>query len=597
MQFIKNFLKLSEVFRILNESFRGFRGKLVFLAFLGFLGGLLDSIGINVLIPVFSFFTKNAMPAEDFISRTILKYVDYLPFEHDLIFLLGLAICLFFLRAFIFVIFSYISYLTMIDYKNQSVKDLLKLVFGAKWTFLLKQKLGYVQATILRDMQTTSDSIVYLSRFIISGTGLLIYLFFAINISPEVTLLTLLVGGAGVLLLFPFIRKNRDIFEKMIAVEKLISGYLIENISGAKYIKSLTVENAATEKGGGLYNRMKNLHMKIVVFRSLLSNFMQPMAMIFISVLFYYQYKSPNFNLPAFIVTVYFIQKIFTYLEGSQAAFHSVNEQIPFLKNILSFRSELENNQENPGGSSPFEFQDSLHLKNIDFSYDEGSRVLAGVDIKIKKGQVVGLIGPSGAGKSSIADLLLKFLNPGKGEILVDGVDINDIALQDWRKNIGYVSQEVFLVNDTIENNIRFYGENISDEDIENAAKLANASEFIERQKDGMKTVVGDRGVMLSGGQRQRIILARILARNPSILILDEATSALDNESELLIQKSISGLRGKMTIIIIAHRLSTVLDADTIFVLEGGRVIESGNPADLIKDTNSYFHKTYHLKK
>lgn len=595
-KFIVKIFNLSEVFRVLNESFRGFRKKLFFLALLGFFGGLLESIGINILIPVFSFFTKNNIPADDFISKNIIKYLNYLPFEHDLIFLLSLTICLFLFRSFVLVVFTYISYTTMIDYKNKSVKNLLMLVFGAKWVFLLRQKLGYVQATILKDMETTSDTMVYLSRFIISVTGLVIYLFFAINISFGITMQTLFVGGLAVLLLFPFIKKNRIIFEKMITIQKLISGYLIENISGAKYVKSLTVKSQVIKRGEDFYNQIKVLHMKIVVFRSILSNFMQPMALIFISGLFYYYYRLPNFNLPTFIVTVYFIQKIFTYLDGTQSAFHLVNEQIPFIKNILSFRADLEKNREEESGYASFRFNNTLHLNNVNFSYNKSRPVLSAINIRIKKGEIVGFIGPSGAGKSSVADLILKFLKPQKGEILFDEVNVDDIDTEDLRKNIGYVSQDIFLINDTIENNIRFYDDKISREDIKRGARLANAVEFIDEQRDGFNTLVGDRGVMLSGGQKQRIVLARILARKPSILILDEATSALDNKSELLIQQAINNLKRKTTILIIAHRLSTVIDVDKLFVLDKGRVIEEGDPKKLIQDKNSYFYKTYNIK-
>lgn len=596
MNFIKKILNLSEVFRILNESFRGFRKKLFFLALLGFFGGLLESIGINILIPVFSFFTKSSIPAGDFISRNIIKYLSYLPFEHDLIFLLSLTIGLFLFRAFVFVIFTYISYMTMIDYKNRSVKNLLNLVFGAKWMFLLRQKLGYIQATIIKDMETTSDTIVYLSRFIISVTGLIIYLFFALNISFWVTMLTLFVGVLATLLIFPFIKRNRVISEKMIAIQKLISSYLIENISGVKYVKSLTVKDQVIKRGEDFYNQTKALHMKIIVFRSILSNFLQPMALIFISGLFYYYHNLPNFNLPTFIVTVYFIQKIFSYLDNTQSAFHLVNEQIPFIKNILFFRADLEKNKEEEGGRAPFKFNDNLHLSNIGFSFGESRPILSAINIKIKKGEVVGLIGPSGAGKSSVADLLLKFLKPRKGEILLDGINADDIDTEEWRKNIGYVSQDVFLTNDTIENNIRFYDKKISKEDVVRGVKLANVFEFIDKQREGLNTLVGDRGVMFSGGQKQRIVLARILARNPSIIILDEATSALDDKSELLIQKAINSLKGKITILIIAHRLSTIMDVDKLFVLEKGRVIEEGDPKKLIQDKNSYFYKTYNIK-
>ncbi|MDO8493063.1 MAG: ABC transporter ATP-binding protein [bacterium] len=597
IKFIKKILNLSEVFRVLNESFRGFRVKLLGLALLGFLGGLLESVGINVLIPVFSFFTKSSIPAEDFISRNITKYLSYLPFEHDLIFLISLTISLFLIRAIVLILFSYFSYTTMIDYKNQSVKSLLKSVFAAKWTFLLGKKLGYIQATIFRDMQTTSDTMVYLSRFIVSSTGLLVYLFFALNISSGITSLTLLVGMLAVLMLFPFVKKNRATFGQMAETEKLVSSYLIENISGAKNVKSLTVEDRVIEKGEGFYDLMKVLNMKIVVFRSALANFMQPVSLVFISSLFYYYSKQPNFNLPSFIVTVYLIQKIFTYLDNTQAAFHSVNEQTPFLKNILAFKNEVEKNKEDTSGKKPFKFSKTLHLDKIGFSYEDGHPILSDIDIKIKKGEVVGLIGPSGAGKSSVADLLLKFLKPTDGRITLDGIDINEIETKSWRKSIGYVSQDVFLMHDTIENNIRFYDDGVTDEDIKMGAELANAIEFIDKQSKGFKTLVGDRGVMLSGGQRQRIVLARILARKPSVIILDEATSALDNESELLIQKAIHSLKGRITIIIIAHRLSTVMDADRLFVLDNGRVVEEGDPKKLIEDEDSYFYKTYHLKK
>ncbi|MDE2001828.1 MAG: ABC transporter ATP-binding protein [Patescibacteria group bacterium] len=594
---IRRILGLSEVLSVLNESFRGFRVKLFWLAVLGFFGGLLDSLGINVLIPVFSYFTKSSGGADDFVSRTIAKYISYLPFQHNLIFLLSLAIGLFLLRALVYVVFSYVSYSTMIDYRNRSVKKLLGLVFGSRWTFLLKQRLGYLQTTILKDMQTTSDTMVFLSRFIISVTSLLVYLFFALNISFGITLLTLLVGGIAVIFIFPFIKKNRAIFAKMAATEKSISGYLIENISGAKYVKSLTVEDAVVQKGEQLYDIMRSLQMKIVVFRSILSNFMQPMALVFISALFFFYSKQQDFNLPTFIVTVYFIQNIFTNMDGTQGAFHSVNEQIPFIKNTLVLKAALEENQEEESGEAPFTFNHDLRLEGVSFSYDEKTPILSDVSLGIRRGEVVGLIGPSGAGKSSIADLLLKFLKPQQGNILLDGIRIDEIDTRQWRENIGYVSQDVFLVNDTIENNIRFYSDGVTKEDMMRGAKLANALEFIDKLPDGFNTVVGDRGVMLSGGQRQRIVLARVLARNPSILILDEATSALDNESELQIQRAIGRLRGTMTIVIIAHRLSTVMDADNLFVLEAGKIVEQGNPAELIKNKGSYFYKMSHLKQ
>ena len=210
---------------------------------------------------------------------------------------------------------------------------------------------------------------------------------------------------------------------------------------------------------------------------------------------------------------------------------------------------------------------------------------------------MVGFIGPSGAGKTTIFDLLLRLLRPTEGKILVDGKNIHSIDIPDWRKNLSYVSQDVFLLNDTIFNNIKFFDDSVTKEDVFRAAKLAQIYDFINTLPDKFDTTVGERGVLLSAGQRQRVALARALARKPKVLLLDEATSSLDNESEQRIQTAIENLKGGMTILVIAHRLSTVLNSDKLFVVEKGKIVEEGNPRTLLKEKETYFHKMYNLRK
>jgi subfamily B ATP-binding cassette protein MsbA len=387
------------------------------------------------------------------------------------------------------------------------------------------------------------------------------------------------------------------IAEKVVSTEKTVSSYLIENIGGFKAIKSFNAENAVIKRTMVNFDSIRGLTMKLVFFKSSLTSFIQPFSLIFILALFAYYYKQPNFNLPSFIVVVYLIQKIFSYLDTVQSTFHSINENIPFLKNAANFKEVLEANNENWSGKEKFDFKKEIDFKNVLFSYKLNEPVLSDFNMGIKKGETIGLIGPSGAGKTSIADLLLRFFEPQGGEILADGMNISGIDLRDWRSRIGYVSQDAFLINDSIRNNIKFYDEGITEERMIEAAKLANIYDFILKQKEGFDAVVGERGVMLSGGQRQRIALARALARDPQFLILDEATSALDSESEVLIQNSINNLKHKITIFIIAHRLSTISDADRVLVLDKGKIIEEGTPASLLKDKGSYFYKIYNLKK
>ena len=261
----------------------------------------------------------------------------------------------------------------------------------------------------------------------------------------------------------------------------------------------------------------------------------------------------------------------------------------------MNYEDDALLNTETDEGKSPFNFEKTLQFKDVKFSYDGGKEVLRGLNFSVTRGESIGLVGPSGVGKTTVVDLVLRLFKPTEGEILVDSKNISEIKLSDWRNHIGYISQDIFLLNDTISNNIRFYDRGLSESAIAEAAKLAEISDFVKAQPKGMDTMVGERGTMLSVGQRQRIAIARVLARDPKILILDEATSALDNETEKEIQKVIEKLKGRVTTIMIAHRLSTVMQADKLLVLDDGKVKEEGSPEDLLKDDSSYFAKLYRV--
>jgi subfamily B ATP-binding cassette protein MsbA len=242
------------------------------------------------------------------------------------------------------------------------------------------------------------------------------------------------------------------------------------------------------------------------------------------------------------------------------------------------------------------EFKDSLEYKNVCFEYQKGEeQVLDSVSFKINKGEVAALVGPSGSGKSTIADLIPRFYDVSSGEIIIDGNDLKNLSLSSLRGNMGIVTQEVILFNDTIKNNISYAQPEKSMDQIKDAAKAANALEFIENTPDGFETVVGERGVKLSGGQKQRIAIARALLKNPSILILDEATSALDTESEKKVQTAIESLMKDRTALVIAHRLSTVQKADKIIVIDKGKVVEIGSHETLF-EKNGIYKRLYDLQ-
>jgi len=241
-------------------------------------------------------------------------------------------------------------------------------------------------------------------------------------------------------------------------------------------------------------------------------------------------------------------------------------------------------------------FKNEVVFKNVNFEYFAGDGpVLDNINFSIKKGEVVALVGPSGSGKSTIADLIPRFYDVNSGSIMFDGEDIKNASLASLRNNLGIVSQELVLFNDTIRNNIAYAQPNKDESEIRKAAEAANALEFIEKTQDGFDTVVGERGVKLSGGQKQRLAIARALLKNPSILILDEATSALDTESEKKVQKAIESLMKDRTALVIAHRLSTVQNADKIIVIEKGVVVENGSHSELY-EKNGLYRRLYDIQ-
>lgn len=589
-----SYTSMQSTIGVLWGTFEKYRWYIAALALLGFMSALLDSIAINAAIPMLSFLLNGT--ATDFISRAVESVFNFVHIPFSFRYLMLFIIVLYLVRALSSVLFGYIRGWIVADFINSKTREMLSYMFGASWSYLLRQRLGYVQGTLTRDIQACGNMLEGMAQVIQSVTGLIMYIGVALTISPLMTFVTLCGGATLVFIIRPFMHGMHRHGSSIATTEKEVTHFLGEHVMGMKIVKASAAEDAAFSYSTVLLDRLRLLSVKVALIRALSGSLFQPFALIFIIGLFAVTYHSPSFSFISFAAVLYLIQKIFTYLESGNTALNGVITQIPYARNIERFKTQLAlHREEIAQGSSPFSFEKEIEFKGVSLNYGRDVRALNSVSLCIKRGTTVALIGPSGAGKTSMADLLLRLFEPTEGTILLDGAPLSDIGLDEWRRHTGYVAQDVFLLNDTIEQNIRFYRPELTRAQIEEAAKQANLYEFISGLKDGFDTMVGDRGVLLSGGQRQRVALARALARAPELLILDEATSALDTESERLIQEAIQNVHGKITIVIIAHRLSTVENADKIVVLVEGGVVEEGSPEALHQNPASYLSRMQEL--
>lgn len=589
--------RIIEIIRLSRRAYGKYKWQIVILTVLGFFSGLLGGIGINALIPLFSFAIGQDTGESDKISQAIEKAFLFLNIDFNIKYLLIFILVLFISKAIILVVFSYISNKITASYVEKTRSNLFNIFLKTNWPYLLRQKLGHLETVLMVNTNNSSALLDQISGTIMIFTTFIIYVFIAINISVYITLITLIFGLLSFLFLKPLIYRIRQISYEVERINRQVAHHVNENIIGMKTVKIMLAENKILKIGKEYFKRLTRIQIKSALLGNIVGSIMEPVSLIFIVVIFAICYKSPDFNFATLAVVIYLIKQIFTYFSQLQKKLLGINSALPYIKSVLYYEEQANKFSEEMGGANSFEFEAALEIKNLDFYYKNEKNVLNKINCSIGKGEMVGLIGPSGAGKTTLVDILLRLFKPIKGEILLDGVNIDKINLKEWRKNVGYVSQDIFLKNDTIANNIKFYDNSISQKEIEEAARMANIYDFIQSLPDKFNTVIGERGVLLSGGQKQRVVIARVLAKKPKFLILDEATSALDNESEVKVQKVIENLKGKITVLVIAHRLSTIINSDRLLVLERGSIVEQGAPQELLKNKNSYFFKVYNIRK
>jgi len=489
------------------------------------------------------------------------------------------------------------------DVKNRIYRKLLDLsmdFYGQNPTGQLMSRITH-DATVIRDAigAGIADTFYQPIKIIVYLTMLItIKVFFGI---PWILILITAVLFPAIL--YPVMkigRKLRQISRRSQEKVADINNMLLETISGIKLVKSFNMQDYESKRFEAHNQGYYKLSMKSVKRMKLVSPLTEAMGVVCVTVVIWVAGKSIVSGelsagaFAAFLAAALSLMKPVKRL----SSVYGVNQQaLAATERIFKILDEPVTIREKSDPVELKSFGRDITFENVFFRYSRKKEedVLKNINLTIKKGELVALVGPSGGGKSTLVNLIPRFYDPEKGSIRIDGIDVSDLSIKSLREKIGFVTQETLLFNDTVKANLSYGHEDIDEQQLVRAAEVANAHRFIKDFPEGYDTVIGERGLRLSGGQRQRIAIARAVYKNPPILILDEATSQLDTESEKLVQEAINNLMMGRTVIAIAHRLSTVIHADKIVVIDRGNIIDIGSHRELL-DRNTLYRKLYEMQ-
>lgn len=494
-------------------------------------------------------------------------------------------------------LFRYLSQRMMENLRIYTLQNLRKTVFQSVTTlhlhFFNNERKGDIISKITSDVQVVQFAVTNTLQVIVREPLLIVtYLYLLFTISPVLTLFSALILPTSGLIIARIVKKLRAQALASQGSFGMMVSLVDEAISGMRIVKSFNalpyVQNKFNEENDK-YSRINKSMARRQQLASPVSEFLGILTLSGILVYggFLVFDKETSLTAANFITYIAVFSQLLRPAKAISDSFSNINQGLAAGERVLELIDTDSIVKDSEKTVEVTDFKHSINFHDVDFYYG-AKQILNHISLNIERGKTVALVGPSGGGKSTLLDLIPRFADPNNGKITIDNIDIKDISQNSLRNLMGIVNQESILFNDSIFNNIVFGRVGFTQQQVEEAAKIAHAHEFILKTDEGYETNIGDRGIKLSGGQKQRICIARAVLGNPPIMLLDEATSALDTESEKLVQQAIDHLMENRTTIVIAHRLSTIQNADEIIVLDGGEIIETGSHEQLMKKGGLY---------
>ena len=603
---------IKEFFSLLKRYMKPYRKYLTWAVILNFLSQWLNVFSFAALVPILNILFKidttkyEYMPMDihhldkDVLVNNGYYFINYIIEQN------GAFVTLIFMGLILIVMTLlkttgyFASAAVMVPLRTGIVRDIRIEVYNKvlklPLSFFSEERKGDIIARMSADVSVVENSLTSSLDMLIRNPIALVVCFITLfTVSWQLTLFVLVILPLAGWVMGSVSRKLKS--QSVVAQGQWgdIMSQLDETLGGLRIIKAFIAERKMSERFAKINNGFRDAMNAMVIRQSSahpMSEFLGTCVIVIVlwfgGALILNQY-SP-IDAAMFIFSLVILYSIINPLKEFSKAFYNIPLGLASMERI-DMILKAENHIKEPEKPLPLTaFEHELEFRDVSFSYIEGRQVLKHVNLKVQKGKTVALVGQSGSGKSTMVDLVPRYHDVGEGALLIDGKNVKDVSIPALRSLIGNVNQEAILFNDTFYNNITFGVENATMEQVVEAAKIANAHDFIMESEKGYDTMIGDRGGRLSGGQRQRVSIARAILKNPPILILDEATSALDTESERLVQEALERLMKSRTTIAIAHRLSTIKNADEICVLYEGEIVERGTHEELIA-LNGYYKK------
>ena len=493
--------------------------------------------------------------------------------------------------------FRYLSARTMENLRLHTLLNLRRTVFDNVMDmhlgFFNNQRKGDIISKIASDVQVVQFSVTATLQVIFRDPAqMIVFMILLFMTSVKLTLWSLLVVPVSAFIISKIVKKLKSQATAAQQTYGTMISYLDEALSGVKIVKAFNATDYIKARFDRENTRYSKILRSMAKRQQAASPVSETLAIAMVSsIVMYGGYlilnKKSDLNGGQFVAYIAIFSQLMRPAKSISDSFSNIHNGIAAGERVLALIDEKPLIVDAPDAITITGFNESLEFKNVSFAYQE-KMVLSDINLIVPKGKTVALVGPSGGGKSTLMDMVPRFIEPQSGEILVDGKNIQMVTANSLRAQMGIVNQESILFNDSIFNNIAFGKTDATMADVEAAARIANAHNFILETDKGYQTNIGDRGTKLSGGQRQRICIARAVLNNPPLMLLDEATSALDTESEKLVQDALNNLMKNRTSLIIAHRLSTIQNADFIVVLENGKIVEQGDHHQLLNNNGLY---------